>query len=88
MIIKANNIALITHLTSPAPDSPDRNEFLFPFATSSLKESIKKYVILDTTVDDFDMATSIVASMEYCLRQENGLLGVGPTIGPLNAAIT
>ncbi|KAG4441739.1 hypothetical protein IFR05_002782 [Cadophora sp. M221] len=84
-VLKSNNCALVELVLKSA----SLDVSLSSTSASSTFPSREKsrYSIPDSTVDDFDMATSIAASMEYCLRQDNGLFGVGPVILPLNTAM-
>ncbi|PVH81377.1 hypothetical protein DL98DRAFT_531282 [Cadophora sp. DSE1049] len=92
-ILKNNNKALLD-LAAQSP-STDPRASASPSSTSTSSSSSSsfpprlksKYRISDSTVEDFDMATSIAATMDYCLRQDNGLFGVGPVILPLNTAM-
>lgn len=90
-ILQNNNTALIDMLSkSPSQDPASLDSPCSTSTTSSStipSKSKSKHQMPDSTVEDFDMATSIAASMEYCLRQDNGLFGVGPVILPLNTAM-
>jgi hypothetical protein len=74
-------------ITTPSPLSRSLSISEPTSMSPRTKEQLKPYIIPNTLADDFDHATSITASMDYCLRADNGLFGVGPTIVPLKASI-
>ncbi|KAL2061167.1 hypothetical protein VTL71DRAFT_7440 [Oculimacula yallundae] len=93
-VLKSNNTALLalhSQSSSPDPQTAASPTSASTSSTPPLKSKSKTrstYLIPDSTIEDFDMATSIAASMEYCLRQDNGMFGVGPVILPLNTAMS